>query len=178
MPADVDETLHPEDTPDGYVRRLAQSKAEAVLPRAQGRAILGADTIVLIDDRVLGKPMDDADARGMLRLLSGRPHVVMTAVCLVHPPGPVEAGPSAYAVESRHIQTCVARTTVEFAPLGDDEIDVYVASGEPMGKAGAYAIQGRASRFVTRIDGSYANVVGLPVALVYNLCKTAGLLIS
>jgi septum formation protein len=167
IPADVDETMDPEDQPDGYARRLAQLKAEAVIRQAPGRSILGADTIVIIDNEVLGKPADTADARRMLGLLSGRTHTVMTAVCLVNPDA-----------ESERVQTSVARTSVEFAPLSQAEIAWYVASGEPADKAGAYAIQGLASRFVTRIDGSYSNVVGLPVALVYDLCAKAGLLVS
>jgi len=167
IPADVDEAMDPEDTPAGYVRRVAQLKAEAVIPFAPGRTILAADTVVVVDNEVLGKPADAADARRMLRLLSGREHTVMTAVCLVNP-----------AAESGRIQTRVARTTVEWAPLSDEDVDWYVASGEPMDKAGAYAIQGLASRFVTRIDGSYSNVVGLPVAVVYDLCKQTGLLVS
>jgi septum formation protein len=164
MPADVDETMDVEDTPDGYVRRVAQMKAEAVLPRAGDRPVLGADTIVVVDHAVLGKPADTADAGRMLRLLSGREHAVMTGVCLINP-----------AAESGRVQMSTARTSVGFATLTDEEISWYLASGEPMGKAGAYAIQGLASRFVTRIDGSYSNVVGLPVALVYDLCKRAGL---
>lgn len=167
IPADVDEAMDVEDTPDGYARRLAQLKAEAVRAQAGERPILGADTIVLVDNEVLGKPTGADDARRMLRLLSGREHAVLTAVCLINP-----------LAESRRVQTLVARTTVEFATLSHQEIDWYVASGEPMDKAGAYAIQGLASRFITRIDGSYSNVVGLPVAVVYQLCRTAGLLIS
>ena len=167
IPADVDEAMGPEDQPEGYARRMAQLKAEAIIPLAPGRAILGADTIVIIDNEVLGKPADAAAARRMLALLSGRTHTVLTAVCLVNP-----------AVESGRVQTWVARTSVELAPLTQAEIAWYVASGEPADKAGAYAIQGLASRFVTRIDGSYSNVVGLPVALVYDLCTRAGLLIS
>ena len=167
VPADVDEAMDSEDTPAGYVRRVAQLKAETALPLAPGRPILAADTIVVVDNEVLGKPADAADARRMLRLLSGREHTVMTAVCLVNP-----------WAESGRIQTRVVRTTVECAPLSDAEIDWYVASGEPMDKAGAYAIQGLASRFITRIEGSYSNVVGLPVAEVYNLCTDAGLLVS
>ncbi len=167
IPAAVDEAMDPEDQPEGYARRVAQLKAEAVIPHAPGRPVLGADTIVIIDNEVLGKPVDAADARRMLGLLSGRAHTVMTAVCLVNP-----------AAGSGRVQTNVARTTVEFAPLSDEEIAWYVASGESADKAGAYAVQGLASRFVTRIDGSYSNVVGLPVAVVYNLCKKAGLLIS
>ena len=198
IPADVAEVLDPEETPDGFVRRVAQLKAEAVIPLAPGRPILGADTIVIIDNRVLGKPADGDEARRMLTLLSGREHMVMTAVCLVNPSGPAEAGhyvqavgPAAFdsaqagkagdyvqTAQSSRIQTAVARTTVEFAPLGEADIGWYIASGEPMDKAGAYAIQGLASRFITRIDGSYSNVVGLPVAVVYDLCRQAGLLIS
>ena len=167
IPADVDEAMDPEDHPVGYARRVAQLKAEAVIPHAPGRPVLGADTIVVIVNEVLGKPVDAADARRMLGLLSGRAHTVMTAVCLVNP-----------AAGSGRVQTSVARTTVEIAPLSHAEIAWYVASGEPAGKAGGYAIQGLGSRFVTRIDGSYSNVVGLPVALVFDLCKQAGLLIS
>ena len=167
IPADVDESMAPEDQPDGYARRVAQLKAEAVAPQAPGRAILAADTIVVVDNEVLGKPADAADARRMLGLLSGRTHTVLTAVCLVNP-----------ATASGRVQTSVARTGVEFVPLSQQEIAWYVASGEPADKAGAYAVQGLASRFVTRIDGSYSNVVGLPVSLVVDLCKQAGLLIS
>jgi len=167
MPAEVDEAMDVEDTPEGYVRRVAQLKAEAVLPRAGERPVLGADTVVIVDHAVLGKPSDTADAGRMLRLLSGREHAVMTGVCLINP-----------AAESGRVQLSMTRTSVGFAPLTDDEISWYVASGEPMDKAGAYAIQGLASRFVTRIDGSYSNVVGLPVGLVYDLCKRAGLLVS
>ena len=167
IPADVDEAMDPEDQPEGYARRVAQLKAEVIIPLAPGRAILGADTIVIIDNEVLGKPADADDARRMLGLLSGRTHTVLTAVCLVNP-----------AAESGRVQTWAARTSVEFAPLTRAEIAWYVASGEPADKAGAYAIQGLASRFVTRIDGSYSNVVGLPVALVYDLCTRAGLLVS
>ena len=151
-----------EEWPDGYVRRIAQTQAEAVRAQADGRPVLAADTIVIIDGQVLGKPADADDARRMLRLLAGREHTVMTAVHLA----------------SGTAETRVERTVVEFAPLTEAEIDWYVASGEPMDKAGAYAIQGLASRFALRLDGSYSNVVGLPVAVVYQLCTDAGLLIS
>jgi septum formation protein len=178
LPANVDEVMDIEETPEGYARRLAQLKAEAIKPRAGERPILGADTIVLVDNEVLGKPADAEDARRMLRLLSGREHAVLTAVCLINPEGPAEAGPYVREFVRWRVQTLVARTTVEFAPLTPEEIDWYVASGEPMDKAGGYAIQGLASRFVTRIHGSYSNVVGLPVSVVYHLCTTAGLLVS
>jgi septum formation protein len=196
--ADVDESVLPGETPEQHVRRLADAKARAVLARVGARPVLGADTVVVVDGQILGKPRDDGDARRMLRLLSGRQHVVMTGVCLLSRdgPGPAEAGydgrsqgpadhlrqgyggpptPSAKAEAGHYVHMTV--TMVEFAALTDAEIDGYVASGEPADKAGAYAVQGLASRFVTRIDGSYSNVVGLPVDVVYRLCKLAGLLI-
>jgi septum formation protein len=152
---------------DFEVRRLAQLKAEAVRPRAGERPVLGADTVVIVDNAVLGKPADATDAGRMLRLLSGRDHTVVTGVCLINP-----------AAESARVQLSTTRTRVAFGALTEEEIRWYVASGEPMDKAGAYAIQGLASRFVTAIEGSYSNVVGLPVALVYDLCKREGLLVS
>ena len=167
MPSEVDETMDPEETPDGYVRRVAQQKAESVAPSVPGRPILGADTVVVIDNHVLGKPDDEEDARRMLGLLSGREHVVMTGVCLLQAHG-----------ESPRSQIVVARTVVEFAPISDSEIRWYIDSGEPWDKAGAYAVQGLASRFVTRIEGSYSNVVGLPVSDVYAMCTRAGILVS
>lgn len=181
MPATVDEAMDVEETPDGYARRIAQLKGQAVAARAPGRVVLGADTIVVVDHEVLGKPADAAEARRMLRRLSGREHVVMTAVCLIDG-GPAETGryggEGAREGASKRVQTRVARSTVEFAPLSAAEIDWYIATGEPMDKAGAYAVQGLGSRFVTRVDGSYSNVVGLPVAVVYDLCRGAGLLVS
>ncbi len=165
IPADVDESRRPDEWPDAYVARLAEAKAAAVLDRAAGRPVLAADTVVVCGTDILGKPSDAADAKRMLELLSGRTHLVLTGVCLVAP-----------QASGRH--TDVASTAVEFAHLTDEEINWYVASGEPEGKAGAYAIQGLASRFVTAISGSYTNVVGLPVGVVYNLCKNAGILIS
>lgn len=157
--ANVDESVLPGEKPRDHVRRLAEAKARAVADRMAGRLVLAADTVVVVDGLILGKPADQADARRMLRLLSGRGHEVMTGVCL-----------------DRRVE--VAVTTVEFAPLSDAEIEWYVASGEPADKAGAYAIQGLASRFVTRLEGSYSNVVGLPVTLVYAMCREAGLLVS
>jgi septum formation protein len=161
--AGVDESLRAGESPDAYVRRLAEAKAREVAQRHRDRPVLGADTVVVCGAAILGKPVDAGDARRMLRMLSGRRHVVMTGVCLHH------------AGSCRGV---VAETTVEFATLTDAEIDWYVASGEPSDKAGAYAIQGLASRFVTSIQGSYSNVVGLPVSLVYDLCTQAGILIS
>lgn len=147
LPADVDESVLPGEKPEAYVRRVAEAKAAAVASKAGGRIVLAADTVVVVDGRILGKPVDDAEAVRMLRLLSGRRHEVMTAITLNG--------------------ECVVETSaVELAYLTAAEIDWYVATGEPRDKAGAYAIQGLASRFVTRIEGSYSNVVGLPVALV------------
>jgi septum formation protein len=162
--ADVDETVRHGETPEQYVRRLAEAKAQAVRTRAGERPVLAADTVVVVESAILGKPADERDAARMLRQLSGRTHQVLTGVCLAPP----ATSPS---VE-------VAVTTVEFAPLSEVEIEWYVRSGEPADKAGGYGIQGLGSRFVTRVEGSYSNVVGLPVALVYGLCARVGLLIS
>ncbi|HZT28290.1 MAG TPA: Maf family protein [Bryobacteraceae bacterium] len=150
-PADVDETPLDGEAPEVYVVRLAEAKAVAV-PAAPGEVVLGADTTVTIDGQTLVKPADAADATRMLELLSGRRHRVITGICLK----------SARAL----VRDC-AITQVWFARLSAAEIQEYVASGEPMDKAGGYAIQGLASKFVSRIHGCYWNVVGLPVALVY-----------
>ena len=152
--ANVDERVRPGEEPDAYVIRLATEKAAAVAAEAPGHIVLAADTAVVIDRHILGKPVDVDDARRMLRLLSGRTHEVITGVCLDG--------------ESR-----LERTEVEMMPMTEDEIAWYVGTGEPMDKAGGYAVQGLASRFVTRIAGSYSNVVGLPVALVYQLLQGA-----
>jgi septum formation protein len=161
MPADVDEAVHDGESPEQYARRVANAKACGALARSHGRPVLAADTVVVVDGQILQKPADAEDARRMLALLSGRRHEVLTAVS-VSLGGPDDVCPAAAGVE---------RTTVEFAPLSDAEIAWYVASGEPLDKAGAYAIQGLGSRFITRINGSYSNVVGLPVALVYKLLQ-------
>ena len=151
-PADVDETLLPGESAEAHVRRLARKKAEAV----QGDLVLGADTVVVVDNRILGKPADTGDASRMLRLLSGRDHFVLTGICLRN---------------GRESRVDSASTLVRFMPLSNAEIDDYVAGGEPMDKAGAYAIQGLASKFIERIEGCYFNVVGLPISLVYKYLK-------
>jgi septum formation protein len=156
QPANADESLHEGETPESYVRRVAEAKARAVLPSAGDRLVLAADTTVVIDSHILAKPRDDADAARMLRMLAGRRHEVMTGVTLARPD---------------RVFTQVERTRVEFSALSEEEIAWYVASGEPADKAGAYAVQGLASRFVTRVDGSYSNVVGLPVARVYMMLR-------
>ena len=149
--ADVDESVLAGESPADYVQRLAAAKAYAI-EAAEGEIVLGADTTVVIDGQILAKPADAAEARRMLGLLSGRRHEVLTGICLRN-------GEAA-------IRDCVT-TSVLFATISGAEIDEYVASGEPMDKAGAYAIQGLASKFVARIEGDYFNVMGLPVALLY-----------
>jgi septum formation protein len=163
-PADVDETIRPGENAEAYVCRVADAKARAIAGADPSRLVVGADTVVVVDDTILGKPTGSDDAVRMLRMLSGRAHLVLTGLCL--------AGPEL------SFTTRIEATTVEFAPLTDSELEWYVATGEPMDKAGAYAIQGRGSRFVSRIEGSYSNVVGLPVQLLYQLCTRAGILIS
>jgi nucleoside triphosphate pyrophosphatase len=150
----AEEPRHAE-APGEYVRRLAEEKAFAV-PLHPGEIVLAADTVVVCGETLLEKPPDQADAIRMLRLLSGREHEVLTGICL--------------RSESRKIVDA-ATTRVRFVPLSEAEIAEYVRSGEPMDKAGGYAIQGLASKFIDRIEGCYFNVVGLPVALVYSYLK-------
>jgi septum formation protein len=153
---EVEEIRAPGEAPDSYVRRLARDKAEAAW-EGKSEIVLGADTIVVLDQEVLEKPRDAADARAMLQRLAGREHTVITGICLRHPGG---------------AQIDSSATRVRFTPITDDEIDAYVATGEPMDKAGAYAIQGLASKFVERIEGCYFNVIGLPLSQVYRYLKT------
>ena len=155
-PVAVDESFIKLEPPGDHVRRLAREKAEAAFGNYPDAVVLAADTIVLVGGEMLGKPRDPADAIRMLRQLSGREHEVLTGVAIISKRGPV--------VE-------VARTRVWVNPLTEPEIADYVATGEPLDKAGAYGIQGLGSRFIDRIQGSYSNVVGLPVALVYRLLK-------
>jgi septum formation protein len=179
--ADVDERVRAGESASDYVRRLAAEKSgtaqvrlqaglkacttgdagvvQAFRPAVTDATILGADTAVVVDGDILGKPRDDRDAERMLRRLSGRTHEVMTGVSLRR--GDLEVGRA-------------QRTRVEVAALSDAEIAWYLASGEGRDKAGAYAIQGLASRFIPRIDGSYSNVVGLPVACVVELLASLG----
>lgn len=152
-PVDVDEFLLPGETPGDAVRRLSMLKIAAVLPSAD-EVVLAADTLVSVEEVVFGKPRDEADARRMLRRLGGRPHEVVTGVtCRV----------------GDACRSEVVSTRVWMRALTGKELDWYVASGEPLDKAGAYGIQGLASRFVTRLEGSYTNVVGLPMATVASL---------
>ena len=180
-PAEVDERSRAGEPPLEYVQRLAREKALAVLATAPaGAHVLGADTTVAVDGESLGKPADPADARRMLSRLSGRTHQVMTGVCLAWRRGDangadaIERGVECADME-RGVECDVEAevTEVEFAPLSEAEIAAYVALGEPMDKAGAYAIQGRASRWIPRIQGCYFNVVGLPVARVCAMLQRA-----
>ena len=157
--ASVDETLREGEEPEAYVRRLAREKAGAVAARRLFGLVLGADTVVVADGgRVLGKPRNEDDARRMLRLLGGGWHEVLTGVALVR-------------AESGRVVVGCERTRVRFGALSDEEIEAYVATGEPSDKAGAYAVQGRAALFIERIEGDYWNVVGLPIRLVYRLAR-------
>ena len=181
-PAHIPEDPRPGEDPIAYVTRLAREKAEAVfrelclpgkMPKEEGPdgqsdgksssfAVLGADTTVTLDNHILGKPEDAADAARMLRMLSGRSHRVITGVALVTAAG---------------IEAAAEVTAVRFLTLSDEEITAYAASGEPMDKAGAYAIQGRAAKWIPRIEGCYFNVVGLPLALVSSLLEARGILV-
>jgi septum formation protein len=160
-PADIPEDPLPSENAKNCAERLAREKALAVARLRPGDAVLGADTVVVIDDQILGKPVDASDAARMLRMLSGRTHQVITGVCLVMG--------GKCSVESE-------TTSVTMSEISADEISGYVATDEPMDKAGAYAIQGIASRWIPRIEGDYSNVVGLPVALVYRMLRHAKLI--
>ena len=155
-PADIPEVPAPGEAPLAFGERMAREKARAVRESAPRQTILAADTVVAVDDQILGKPENDEDAVRMLRLLSGRPHSVITSVCL--------SGENFEDVRSEN-------TRVEFATMTEDEIREYVRTGEPMDKAGAYAIQGMASRWITKVDGDYYNVMGLPVDLVWRMLR-------
>jgi septum formation protein len=162
VPGDIDETPLPDEDPVAHVLRLAEGKAREVASRVDGRFFIGADTIVLCDREIMGKPRDAEDAKRMLRKLSGRAHQVITG----------------YAVIDKKASRTISRTVstvVVFKELTEEEIDAYVLTGCPMDKAGAYAIQGGAAYMVERIDGSYTNVVGLPLCEVVGSLRGFGL---
>jgi septum formation protein len=177
--ADVDETPLPGEGARECAERLAREKALTVWRSRPHDAVLGADTIVVVDDSILGKPVDTEDAARMLRMLSGRAHRVITGVCLIKTvPGTQYAVPSGRASardenRDQKLQLDSETTLVTMSEVSEKEILDYVATGEPMDKAGAYAIQGIASRWIPRIEGDYSNVVGLPVALVYRMLRDA-----
>jgi septum formation protein len=161
-PAQVNEDPYPDEDPIAYVVRLARHKAKSVLAEissdapAQSAVVLGADTTVTLDGHILAKPEDAADAARMLRMLSGRTHRVITGVAVASATG---------------TEVAAEITGVQFLTLADEEIDAYIATGEPMDKAGAYGIQGYAAKWIPRIEGCYFNVVGLPLALVSTMLE-------
>ena len=159
-PAEVDESLLPDEDPVDAARRLAQAKARAVEPKA-GEAVLAADTLVVLGHEIMGKPADTEEAAAMLGRLSGAEHQVLTGFCLRYN-------------QSEYLG--LGRTTVRFRPLSPEEIAAYVATGEPMDKAGAYAVQGRGAALVSQVRGSYTNVVGLPLAAVVELLLGQGII--
>lgn len=178
QPADVDETPLAKESARECAERLAKEKALAVWQKRPEDLVLGADTVVVVDDVILGKPADAEDAARMLRMLSGRVHQVITGVCFAGANGPRARsrgqGPGdrkTNLIEDTEIRTASETTLVTMSGISDREIRDYVATGEPMDKAGAYAIQGIASRWIPRIEGDYSNVVGLPVALVYRMMR-------
>lgn len=173
LDVDIDETPLPGESPSAMVARLAEAKAAAGLAVLEaepggygdGVVVIGADTTVALGEESLGKPVDDDEARAMLRRLSGRNHQVLTGVAVAVATSGVGAG------ADRRGETRVDGATVAFRAIAEAEIDAYVASGEPRGKAGAYAIQGRGGLFVPRIEGSHHTVVGLPVVVLDELCR-------
>jgi septum formation protein len=164
-PTEIDETAFPREPAQAMVARLAEAKARAAAAQMDAGMreciIVGADTTVELDGEILGKPRDSAHAREMLARLSGRTHHVLTGIFLLRLPGNAS-------------RAAVEKSAVTFAPLSEKEIDAYVASGEPLGKAGAYAIQGLAGRYIPKIEGCYFNVVGLPLARLYTLLRELG----
>ena len=157
--ADIEETMDPQKPLPEEIQKLAKAKAAAVFAKHPEALVLGSDTIVVLDGEVLGKPADEDDAVRMLRELSGRTHQVLTGVCLLGP---------------GFCKTDVSVSHVTFAVMSEAEIREYVASGDPLDKAGAYGIQSMAARYITGIEGDYYAIMGLPVHLVYELLKQAG----
>jgi septum formation protein len=158
-PPNTDETRTADEAPRQYVLRLARMKAAAVAAQLNAGLVLGADTVVVIEGEILGQPRDAQDARCMLHLLRGKWHEVLTGVALVR------AGRDGCSIVDHEC------TRVRFSQMTNEEIDWYVTTGEPMGKAGAYAVQGHASLFIQEIQGDYFNIVGLPIRLVYELSR-------
>jgi septum formation protein len=172
QPTTIPEAPLDGEAPKTFAERLAREKAWAIFKQRPNDFVLGADTIVVVGKEILGKPTNAADAARMLRLLSGRSHEVTTAVCLMGPrPSAAEGNPGTAPKSGTLGDTRSETTTVKMTELTDEEIQAYIASGEPMDKAGAYAIQGMASRWIPRVEGDYSNVVGLPIALVYRMLR-------
>jgi septum formation protein len=161
MPSETEERPHPDEAPADYITRIARAKVIAATRKCEAGLVIGADTIVVLDGRIMGKPEDEASAKRMLTQLSGRWHAVMTGVAL-------------YDIQTSAEVADYDKTLVKFARLTEREIEWYVATGEPMDKAGAYGIQGLGGLFVDEIAGNYYNVVGLPLPLVYRLARRLG----
>lgn len=161
-PADVDEAVRPGEAPEPYAVRVALDKARAAAARAKDAVVIGADTIVVVDGAILGKPADRTDAVRMLTMLSGRAHHVITGLAVVD-------------AASGRVKAAAAKTQVWFRPLSEQEIAAYVATGEPVDKAGGYGIQERGALLIERIDGCYFNVVGLPLSLLGEMLRDAGI---
>ncbi len=187
--ADIEERVRDGESPRDCAERLAREKAIVVSQSRPADCILGADTIVVVDGNILGKPRDAADAARMLWMLSGRDHEVITGVCVLGavasgqgPGAGKEQTQAAGSIDEqlttggRRVMTASETTIVTMSELSGEDIHEYIATGEPMDKAGAYAIQGIASRWISRIEGDYSNVVGLPVALVYGMLREQGVL--
>ena len=162
IPSSVEETLESGKTPEENATSLAQQKALFVAKENPGHLVLGADTLVVLEDEIIGKPGDENEAHQILRRLSGRSHQVITGVCVV--------GQQVWA------EATVSQVT--FNPMSDNEITDYIKTGEPMDKAGAYAIQGIGAKFITSHNGSFSNIVGLPIKTTGRLLRLAGFLIS
>jgi septum formation protein len=179
-PADVEETPRAGEPARDCAERLAREKALAIGRKRPWDVVLGADTIVVVEGTILGKPADRDDAVRMLKMLSNRVHQVITGVCVIHPGRGTQfpsgsqtwlAAPDGPGTGARELKTASETTLVTMSAISDHEIEDYVATGEPIDKAGAYAIQGIASRWIPRIEGDYSNVVGLPVSLVYRILR-------
>ncbi|MEK7851423.1 MAG: Maf family protein, partial [Deltaproteobacteria bacterium] len=161
IPSHVPEDIREGESPEDSALRLATAKAREVAGQLREGLIIGADTIVVIDGEQLGKPADERDARRVLRLISGRSHSVITGLAVID-------------AKTFEVKTTVVRTTVRFKRLTEEEIDAYIATGDPMDKAGAYGIQGRAAAFIEGIEGCYSNVVGLPLSELAEMLKLFG----
>jgi septum formation protein len=158
-PPNIDETMRPRETPRRHAERLAREKASAIAKRDPDLITIGADTIVVINRKVLGKPKDADDAARMLGMLNGREHVVTTAVAVAR---------------GKKLRSAIEEVRVRFRRLRDDEIEAYIATGEPMDKAGAYGIQGYGATIVERIEGDYFSVMGLPIVRLIGLLRDVG----
>ena len=167
--ADIDESEIAGETPENYVQRLAREKAVIVAAKYENAIVLGADTTVVIDNQILGKPTDLPDARRMLKMLSGNWHEVLTGVAIIKT---ANGENSKFKIQNSKSVVGLQSTKVKFAEMNDEEIEFLVENGAPLDKAGGYAVQAQAALFIEKIEGDYWNVVGLPISLVYKLITT------